>query len=73
MAILLYMGWTMAGALAAIVLTFLVACAIDPHGNGPVGEGLLFLAAFVLLLPIGIVAGCIRASVVWRKRYSERE
>jgi len=64
----LYAGWVIAGMLTAVLLTLSIAFAVDPHGTSPIGEGLLFLAAFLLLLPIGILLGYLRASEVWRKR-----
>lgn len=67
----LYLCWIAAGILTAMLLTFLVACIIDPHGTGPVGEGLLFVAAFAVFLPIGITLGCLRASAIWHKRCAD--
>ncbi len=66
-AIALYAGWAMAGLLGAVILTFLFAFIYDPHGRGPVGEGLLFVQVFVLLAIVGLTLGFIRASVSWRK------
>jgi hypothetical protein len=70
-AITLYAGWLLAGLLGAVVLTFLFACAYDPHGNGPVGEGLIFLFVLALLTPVGLTLGYLRASVIWRKRNAQ--
>lgn len=68
--VVLWAGWLLAGVAGALVLMFLFAHAIDPTGNGPVGEGLIFLPVFSFLLLTGISFGSWRALVTIRKRRS---
>lgn len=64
-----YAGGLLAGLLVALTIPFtitlLFAFAYDPHGTGPVGEGLLFLAVFFLSLVVGLPIGFICAGQVW--------
>lgn len=67
------LAWILAALLAALLVTFLVAFVIDPHGTGPVGEGLVFLAVFVATLGAGAVFGLIRIDNYVRKRHKSLE
>jgi hypothetical protein len=67
----LCMGWLLVGVATALILMFLFAHAIDPTGNGPVGEGMIFASVFSLLLFTGMAFGSWRAWVTIRKRRSK--
>ena len=64
----LWVGWLLAGIAGALVLMFVFAHAIDPTGDGPIGEGLIFVPVFAFLLLSGIALGSWRAWVTTRKR-----
>ena len=67
-AVALYTGWILAGAVGAIVLTLLLAFAYDPRGEGPVGNGMLFMLVFGFLFIVGIILGYLYADSIWRRR-----
>ena len=66
-ALALYTGWQAVGVLGAILGTGLFALMYDPHGDGPVGEGLIFVFVLGFLLFLGMIAAYIRASTVWNR------
>jgi hypothetical protein len=66
----LYAGWVLAGVFGAFALASAYAFAVDPHGDGPIGEGFGTAILLFCLIPVGMVAGYLRADLVRRKRWS---